>query len=164
MGDTNALDIEASEMFDNLKVKTQDKLNQQHPILVGKLSENGRMFSDYNTLKETILYLVRSLRGGTQIIMKTHSDDTVALDVESNANYDNRKAEIQSKLDQQRPIFVGKQVEDRRVLPDFNLLKETVLHQHTDFHEGAHGRHHSARTYLRTSSSTDCDHHPSDGS
>ena len=134
-GETFTVEVETSDPIEEVKKKIQNRTGlppeQQRLLHAGTLVEDDRALSDYSIQKEATIYLIRRLCRYAIFIKNPSSNHTISLQVEASYTIQDLKAIIEAKerisQDQQRLIFCGTPLEDRRTLRYYSIASRSTL-------------------------------------
>lgn len=109
-----------------------------HKLPAWNIVFGGRKLSDHEILRERGLQdgstvdLVLKLQGGMKIYVKTLTGKTLTIEIEPTQLIEDLKFKIQDTegipVDQQRLIFLGKQLTDHRTCEEFGIEQDACIH------------------------------------
>ncbi|KAA6374528.1 MAG: putative ubiquitin 3 [Streblomastix strix] len=94
--------------------------------------ENGETLEDYKIHNQDTIHLVPRLGCGMHIYVNAKDQKTIALKVDKADTIESVKQKIQDQKGiptyQQHLIFDGLQLDDEKILEDYNLIDGSILH------------------------------------
>lgn len=134
-GKTLTLSVCSRSTVGEVKRNVQDREgippDQQSLLFNGRDMEDDRTLGDYNIPHQSTLHLRLKLSGSMQISLLTPNDKTVIIDVQITDTIEVVKRKIQAKegipVDQQRLVFEGVKLKDRKSVADYNIQPHSTI-------------------------------------
>ena len=137
---TLTLDVAPTNTIVEVKIKIQEKV-KLHPyyqrlFLDGSVLDDSKSLTEYEIDDESVLDLYLRSSDRIQVFIKTVSGRLIPLNlVPTDIVFDVKKA-IQEQEENIHPylqklVFAGEILEDNRILSDYGIRKESVIHLYT---------------------------------
>ena len=136
IGKVITLQVKLLDTVESMKAKIQSKEGtpaiQQIFTFAGKLLKDKCTLFDYNIQPESTLQLLLKSRQDIMIFVKTLTRETITLEVEASDTIETVKSKIEEKedgkLDLEKLVFHGEQLEDGCILSDYNIQNKDDLY------------------------------------